>query len=459
MKKTSFLSALVLLTAFAAQPGLSADSFYTRLLDRGVRDLERGLTDEALTKLRTACFGFLDEPALLAEGLMQLGRAQARAGDSAALVETIDRLIEIEDRFKAYSSFDGNPKAQFEASLKATLPEQVLARTPMLTHLVPATELTESEVTQPTPRQRRKVLESRLAADPLDAEALLELGRLHFVSGKPKRAGETLDRLLALEPKHPEALCLRARIGSEAGECAPVLAGFQTCADLTATDQTAALVIECLTSAGRSDEARELLETLPPETRSQRRIARFERRLAASKPDSEDPSDASVSGEPAEPSDAAVSGGSNSNLSGDPKDVSTAVPNPAPEITLGLTLEERIRRIRQEIADSRYREQLDDAFEHARALADRYPDSSDAQHLVAEVAYLSSQWQAVLDYSVRGGSPPPTRPELLFYQAVAHFELGQLREADSILRQALPTLPRNSFVDRYVDLIFIPESP
>ena len=58
----TLLLLLSMLAGFMPAPAGAADPFYTRLLERGVRDLELGLRDEAQKKLRTACFGFLDEP-------------------------------------------------------------------------------------------------------------------------------------------------------------------------------------------------------------------------------------------------------------------------------------------------------------------------------------------------------------------------------------------------------------
>lgn len=427
MKEVKLFPALALLSVLAGlvpQPAVAADPFYTRLLERGVRDLELGLTDQAQQELRTACFGFLDEPALLAEGLMQLGRAQAQAGDRAELIKTIERLVEIEDRFTAYSGFDGALKAVFESSLRLALPETTLERIPMFAHLTPATEPAAQAVKPPTPKQRKKALERQLAVNPDDADTLLALGQLHHTSGKLKPASELLDRLLAAQPGHEQALCLRAAIAIDRKECEPMLAGFDNCPPLTVGNQGAAFILECLVSAQRSSEAAALLEALPIERRQAPVLVRAARTIEKSADSRKIPTDEPVETDLLE--------------------------------SVGFTLKERMRRLREEITESRFREHLEDAMQRAIELADDFPGSTQAQHLAAEVAYLSSEWQLVVDYFTRGGRPSADQPEFLFYLAVAMYELGNVQGADSILREALPNLPRGSFVDGYVDKILIP---
>ncbi|MCH7666769.1 MAG: hypothetical protein IH936_12660 [Acidobacteria bacterium] len=307
---------LFLLAGVMPQPAEAADIFYTRLLERGVRDLELGMTDEAQKKLRTACFGFLDEPVLLAEGLMQLGRAQALAGNAADLTDTAERLVEIEDRFNAYSSFNGDLKTLFESSLRSALRDALLKRMPLFIHLTAAIEPTAQKAKPLTPRQRRKA------------------------TGRLAKSAATL---------------------------------------ATATEE--------------------------PSTQA-----------------------SAESGQETKP----------------------AIPQ---QIEIDPTLEERMRRLRGEVSENRFREQLEKAMRRAIELADEHSDSAEAQHLAAEIAYLSSDWPLVVDYFDRGGKPSTESPELLFYLAVAIYELGDAQEAASILRTALPSLPRNSFVDSYIDKI------
>ncbi|MCP4202458.1 MAG: tetratricopeptide repeat protein [bacterium] len=452
MNATKFLPAVALLSVVAGlvpRTAAAVDPFYTRLLDQGVRDLELGRTKQAQDKLRTACFGFLDEPTLLAEGLIQLGRAQASDGNTAELLETVERLAEIEDRFNAYSGIDGALKAVFENALQATLSKSDLERVPMFSHLAAAPEPRMPD-TQPRPqRRRRKALERQLTQNPDDAEALLALAEVHHRSGRLAPASELLDRLLVAQPGNERALCLRAEIAADREECEPVLAALSGCATLTASNLGAAFVIDCLVSAGRSPEAAALLEALPIERRQAPRVARAARRIETTDDSLATSPDESSTQEP----------GAAERV---PPELEDDAPRKSrtdlPEIKIGLSLEERMRRLREEIAASRFREHLDRTMENAIQLANDYPDSPQAQYLAAEVAYLSSDWRSVLEYFDRGGRPSGDRPELLFYLAVATYEIGDPEEADSILREALPNLPKSPFVDGYIARILIPPS-
>jgi tetratricopeptide (TPR) repeat protein len=79
-------------------------------------------------ELRLACFGMLDEPKRLAECLVRLALAQDRANDLDGFRETFRRVVEVEERFTAYSRGELSPdlKAEFEDRLPARIPAATL---------------------------------------------------------------------------------------------------------------------------------------------------------------------------------------------------------------------------------------------------------------------------------------------------------------------------------------------
>ena len=91
------------LTLLAATPLLAADPFYLGMLRRGTDAFNRRDYPEAVRRLRIACFGFLEEPELLVDGLTRLGLAQLEIGDKEAFRATFERVQEVESRFAAYS--------------------------------------------------------------------------------------------------------------------------------------------------------------------------------------------------------------------------------------------------------------------------------------------------------------------------------------------------------------------
>jgi hypothetical protein len=121
------LSAALLLLLLAAAPAAAIDPFYQGLLRDGQHAFDRKDYARAARDLRLACFGMLDEPKPLADCLAHLALAQDRAEDVEGFRDTFQRLVELEDRFKAYSQGDLTPE------LRATLESRVAARVPAAT--------------------------------------------------------------------------------------------------------------------------------------------------------------------------------------------------------------------------------------------------------------------------------------------------------------------------------------
>lgn len=112
-------------------PGLAQDSapsevhpHYQGLLRQGIYALERDDATAAVRHLRLACFGMLDAPRPLADCLARLALAQSSRDDVEGFEQTFRRILEIEDRFEAFSSGALAPE------LMAQLAEQVAQRIP-----------------------------------------------------------------------------------------------------------------------------------------------------------------------------------------------------------------------------------------------------------------------------------------------------------------------------------------
>lgn len=129
--------ALVLLGLVAQASFAAPDPFYLNLLRDGRLATERGEYTQAVRNLRLACFGFLDEPPLLAEGLTLLAMAEAASGDRAAFELTFRRLIEVEDRFRGYTqaSLLAETRSSFESLVVQLIPKDFLEFTGTFAHL------------------------------------------------------------------------------------------------------------------------------------------------------------------------------------------------------------------------------------------------------------------------------------------------------------------------------------
>ena len=142
------------LVAAAAQ---AADPFYTRLLREGADSYNRKDYFTAVRQLRVACFGLLDEPDLLADGLTRLALAQAATGDTAGFDKTFERIVEVEERFQGYSHAQtpADVRAAFEKLVVKFIPAATLAERPSFARLLapppPAPPRSQAPVSAPTP--------------------------------------------------------------------------------------------------------------------------------------------------------------------------------------------------------------------------------------------------------------------------------------------------------------------
>lgn len=127
MKPTLLLS-LALLLLPAAPVAAAIDPFYQSLLRQGVQQYDLGDFGSAVRSLRLACFGMLDEPAVLGSCLARLALAQDRNDDGEGFLETFRRLSEIEERFQGYTRSDLAPelRADLERRLAARVPAAAL---------------------------------------------------------------------------------------------------------------------------------------------------------------------------------------------------------------------------------------------------------------------------------------------------------------------------------------------
>jgi len=127
---TKIAQYLLVLTILAAAAFASAaDPFYENLLFKGTAAYRTGQPARAAETLRLACFGFLDEPENLAGCLVHLALAQDGAGQQKEFTDTFHRILEVEQRFGAYTDADlsDEMRAKFQEVTKKNIPEPVLA--------------------------------------------------------------------------------------------------------------------------------------------------------------------------------------------------------------------------------------------------------------------------------------------------------------------------------------------
>jgi len=398
--RTTWLAVCFLCLALAAQ---AADPFYMRLLQQGTDAYNRRDFVAAEHQLRIACFGLLDEPALLADGLVRLGLAQASADDTVGFAETFQRLAEVEERFGGYSkaSIPSEVRNAFQQVVLKLVPRSTLAERPAMARLIP---IAEDRVSDP----------AQVPATPRATPA-------------PPRAGvpATTNTAAVVVPAAPLA-ALQAPTAAPMGTSGPTPKG--TAVPSTPTPSAAAPT----------------MATPVPTAAPSRSPAPAPRGTAAS----------TAPTQMAAPSVVGPAAASGSLTSPPPVVASTPlVAARQSKMRRPTVTEQRELDSIQELAG---KGKVGDALQRAQHLADAQADLAEAQFVAAELAYRMRRFPEAVAYFRRGGDPGDARPLLLFYEAVSLYEAGEPASAAVVLKRSLPNIKRSSYVEGYVMKILGP---
>ena len=262
------LTACALLASVAAQ---AADPFYMRLLRQGTDAFNRRDYQTAASQLRIACFGLLDEPQLLADGLTRLALAQAAAGDETGFRETFQRLSEVEERFQGYSRADipKDVRAAFEVLVLQAIPPATLSENAAFGRLVPSRQ---DNVAKLPPPQRRKELNRLIKAEPAEVKWRLMLADLELGEGKPGDAVAAADGALKLAPANKEALKLRGLALAADKKWSQAVENLRACGCASSDPKVAGAMLTSLVELKRWQEANDFARQLPPDVAKDRTL-------------------------------------------------------------------------------------------------------------------------------------------------------------------------------------------
>jgi tetratricopeptide (TPR) repeat protein len=465
------LRAVCLLLIGALGLAQAADPFYERLLRDGSSAYNRRDYQAAARLFRVACFGLLDEPQALADGLVRLGLAQAAAGDADGFRETFQRLAEVEDRFQGYTKAS-TPKEMREAYEKfvvSNVPEATLASSPSFARLVPKPE---ERLARLPARELRTELEKLFAAEPKEPKWRLMAASAALKDGDTETAREQADAVLALSPGDKEALRLRGLALARDKKWAQASADLKASGAATTDPQAAESLLRCLVQLELWQDAATLVAQLPATMRKQTAIAELsgradaglaKTRAAATKPtvpatrpaaEKPSPKPTAMKATPTPTRTATPRPTSRpvaATPTATPRPRSTATPAPkASPTAVSLTsppapFGDELARAQELAAQDR----LSEAFAVAQGVADAYPDAAEAQHVAAEIAYRGARWADSVAYFRRGGDPGVTQPLRLFYFAVALYENGDRQDAAATLQRCLPRIKNTDYVEQY----------
>lgn len=452
-----------------AAPGTAVHPFYRQLLDRGIYAYQQGDHESAAGDLRLAVFGLLEDPALLLRGLAHLALAQQGAGLEEEADETLGRLIVIEERFGVYAAADLGTalRQRLEELMLARVAEPTLAASDTFGGL--ADEKIRRRIAELPPKQRRAALAEAVARRPGATLWQVALAEIELAEGNRSEAVRLADLVLATggdgeanASQRARAHCVRGSALADGGACAQAVASLEQCPSRSSDRAVATALLRCQVDTELWPEAADFLASLDPAVRDTRPVKRLARRVDKAVASlAEARREAAETARRAQEADREADAGTAregtpeaaDSTSGPPPGNAPADRNAGAGAGDGLDSTERARlaAARDALAGASTAADLQEPLRLAREVANANPRSTEAQHLVGEIAYRASSWEEAARYFRRGGEP--RRPELRFYMAVALFESGEAGQAREVLERALPELPRNPFVMSYAERI------
>jgi tetratricopeptide (TPR) repeat protein len=439
--------AVALIAALLSAPARAADPFYVRLLRQGTDAFNRHDYSVAVRELRIACFGFLDEPTLLADGLARLGLAQAAAGDEAGFRQTFQRLTEVEERFQGYSRAEipRDVRAALEALMTQIIPQATLAGNPVFSRLVPTRQ---DAVAKLPPAQQRKELKRLIKSAPTEVRWRIMLAELELGEGNFGDAIVATDGALKNSPTNRDALRLRGLALAGQKKWPQAEADLEACGLAASDPRVADALLNSLVEQKRWQEACDLAAELPPGVAADPAVRDVSAVAALGLKASLGTAARPISG-PVTPVQGAASPRTTQAAPGATA-VEAASTDSAPlKQPAAGALDPAAKADLDEARTLTATGNLEAAFALAKKVADTHPDVAEAQFVAAELAYRRARWQEAVAYFRRGGDPGDGQPVRLFYEAVVLYEVGDRAAAAETLKRCLPNLRRTAFVEEY----------
>ncbi len=443
------VSALFALLSGPAPAAAPVDPFYQGLLRAGVEAHAQGRHQEAIQTLRLACFGLLEAPDLLAEGLTHLALAQAALSDETAFSSTFHRLDEVEERLNGYTQAALAPELRqnFEAQVERLIPYDSLRKSTAFRHVAKRQLL--ARLTSLPSAEQEDQLAFWAAAEPQDPAWNWLLAEQRLATGQPEAALEAATAGLAVAPTDPHGRCLRSLAQIGLGRCSEAVSELSACAAYRLSPALAESAIRCWIARAGWSQATAFLAQLPPDVQQSspfKRLARELRQGAKIAPSPPPPPAAELLPPAPLPTEDAIAA--------EPPTPSVPAPDPAPATSAPppgrepAALEEAQRLLAAESF-----EEVKRGMELARGIADAAPHNREAQLLTAQFAVRLRRWEEAVFYFERSGNLDLDAPQLLFFYAVALYETGESARAAELLRWCQDRIQKTLFVKTYIDKI------
>ena len=386
----------------------TADEFYERQLRAGKADFEARRVTEAANELRVAAFGFLDQPSLLAEALVRLAVAQNTLGLKSEVTKTLDRFVDVEQRFAPYKTLSIEPqiKSSFETLALSSLSSEVIATLPTLRRRSIDAEM--QRIAALPERKRIAAYKALIEREPKNPDWPLALAREYTAREAFKEAVQWGKRALELEPGNLQARALVAHAQASSRACGDALP-LMTDPVLKERPDLYADQVNCLVEAAKWSEAQRALANVPDSLKSRADVRQAAKVI-------------STHVAPAPP----------------PKPVSTA---PKSSEVIEVT-----RKLNQ---DGKFAESL----RRLMAAVETDPANRPLRLALLETAVLSKAYQTAAAQIPSVTPLSPGEELYMFYASVALYETGRKTDARPLMERARPHMVPNPMVDYYVRVI------
>jgi tetratricopeptide (TPR) repeat protein len=286
MKRAQRLTVLLLSAAatwmMPPVSALRADEFTDERLRDGQESYAARRYAEAVDEFRVAAFESLDKPTVLTECIVRLSLAQAGAGKTSDVSLTLERFLDVERRFSAYSKANLQPeiRAAFKTLLFSSVPQATVLAVPSLSGMI---ETEEQKLAKLPPADRRKALEAAARRDPGSVTWPIGLSRDSLEHGDPKEAERWATRALSIQPQNSDALALRARARAAKGDCSGALSDLAALSPQEHDNRPELYADDfvCLVDVRNWDAAALVAGRVPPSSANRPDVAAARTKLAA----------------------------------------------------------------------------------------------------------------------------------------------------------------------------------
>ena len=488
----------ILIACLSAAPLFAAEDFYEQQLRAGKADAQANRLPQAADELRIAAFGFLQQPQLLQEALIRLSVIQSALGQSSEAAKTIDRFMEIEQRFPQYATMqiETPVKAKFEELLVHQIPRATIQATPSLARL---SNYELQRIAALPAAQRVAAYEAGAQKEPKNPEWYIALTKEAAARDQQVDVIRWGARALELDPANRDLKILLVHARASRRECKEALAIISDL-DPTKTPDLYADQAVCYVQMSRWKDAEASLASVPSTVRNRpdvktatqavakenARIQAENLRMAQDKKRQEDAriaaerkrqddariaaerkrqDDLRIAAEKKRQEDARIADQQRLDRERAAKTASTTTtPQPSTQSTRGtaavpqtssatpkssLKAADVIEASRKLIKEAKY----SDAVKTLRPAVQVETENRSLRLALLEAAVLARDWRTAATQVPVVTPLTPGEELYMFYASVALYETGRHDEAKLFMEKARPRMVPSPMVDYYVKTI------